>query len=187
MLVAQLGCIFYCFWGGPNSDSMRKWENASLAVTIIYTLVVYIFVLWKPNKLQTIQRACAVTICGLVIVTIILIVAKEADLIEINATIDRQEKMWAIWLGAAAFLIINVIMLKAGENRIALKKNLFFSDIPVCTTFFVLALYATKIGVNTMPSPIKETWDAFFAGAVAFQMISSNVIWAFNDDELFKN
>jgi hypothetical protein len=60
---------------------------------------------------------------------------------------------------------------------------MMFSDIPVSVAFVVLSCYSLILGDIKLST---EHMDSFFAGAVAFQMIISNIIWTVNDDAIIE-
>ena len=76
-------------------------------------------------------------------------------------------------------------MLKyANTDKINYATNLLYSDIPVTIGFGTLLVYSYYIGNDVIKD---KNLEHFFEGAIAFQMISSNIIWMYNDDKFWKS
>jgi hypothetical protein len=96
---------------------------------------------------------------------------------------ERTTKMTILVIVAALFCVVDYIMAKnANNNKIYYTTIFRYSDIPVMLTFAVLLTYAIYIG----NAEIKQrNLNHFFEGAIAFQMIFSNIIWLYNDDKIW--
>lgn len=99
--------------------------------------------------------------------------------------IPRTNKMLLLIFISALFVAIDFIMLKkANTDKINYATNLYQSDFPVLIGFIVLGVYAFYLGDQAIES---NKLNHFFEGAIAFQMIFSNIIWMYNDDEFWKS
>ena len=96
----------------------------------------------------------------------------------------RTTKLILLIIVSVLFLIVDLIMLnKAPDSKINYATNLYVSDIPVLIGFVVLLLYAFYIGDAYIE---ENNLNHFFEGAIAFQVMFSNIIWMYNDDEFWK-
>jgi len=197
ILIVLILSVLYGFLG-PNKDgySFKNWENVSVTTTIIYAVVLYGFGLFggKFDKLKRMPKAFVITF--LVIIIFITIPFSSAFLGEffkvsflnkLALILDggRIVKMWLLTITASFFLVIDVIMMKSeGDDKIKFHINLKYSELPVFGAFIILLAYSYFLGDIKIT---KYGLDSFFAGAVAFQMISSNIVWMQNDDKLWES
>ncbi len=180
--------VLYAFFG-PNKNDMsyRNWENVSVTLTIIYAAVFYFCFLIeiKYEKLNRFTRLFVVSFLGLVLlITLPFSTAFFSELfnntflneIASNLNKGRLCNMWLLTITAVLFLLIDIVMMYSGyDDKDKFHINFKYSEFPVFVSFGVLLLYSYYLGdkINML--------DSFFAGAVAFQMISSNIIWLLND------
>ena len=197
ILIVLILSVLYGFLG-PNKDvfSFKNWENVSVTTTIIYAAVLYGFGLFggKFDKLKRMPKAFVITFLGIIIFTTIPFSSaffgeffKNAFLNKLALILDggRIVKMWLLTITASFFLVIDAIMMKSeGDDKIKFHINLKYSELPVFGTFIILLAYSYFLGDIKIT---KYGMDSFFAGAVAFQMISSNIIWMQNDDKLWES
>ena len=93
-------------------------------------------------------------------------------------------KMGFLWLASLLFVIAAGLLSRGGRNdRVAkaFRQSLRYSDGPMCIGFGLLFLYASWLGEARIQ---RDGMDSFFAGAIAFQMMLSNIIWMFADNAL---
>ena len=98
--------------------------------------------------------------------------------------IPRTLKMRNLFIMSILFTFIDYIMMKnAKNNKINYASNFWYSDFPITIIFGILFALSHKIGDDT----IKEnSLDLLFQGAIAFQLLLSNIIWIYNDDKFWK-
>lgn len=192
--------IWYGIWGldDTNLNRIQYWENVSVVLTLLYTAYLYGKGFFG-KKFQTISGAQKFWIITLLVIILfitlpftlpfITTIVIESDWgkekIPLVYDVGRCWKMGLITLTAFVFVIIDLIMIKAEGNRtIEFKVNLKYSEIPVFVSCLSMFIFSFHLGTELT---LNSNYEPFFSGVVAFQMISSNIIWAFNDDKLFKN
>lgn len=187
--------VLYGFLGhNKGVFCFKNWENVSITTTIIYAVVLYCYGLFgdKFDNLNKISRGAIITFLVIIFfITLPFSLAFVADLFSLNKLalildVGRILKMCLLTITALLFLIIDAIMIKSEKLEEIVKFNINFkySELPVLGTFIVLLVYSCFLG----DIKINEYGlGAFFAGAVAFQMISSNIIWMQNDDKLWES
>ena len=187
VLAGVAGAAVYSGWNGADIASISRWENSSVFLTTLYSIVVYTILIFgeRNKKLTKWQKGIATTLT--VVCIVISIPFCVHVFVEDYFAIGRVVKLWLLVSIAAAYSIIDVIMIRAGEERIKYKANLKYSEAPALASFTVLAMFAHYIDVDFLSGGDKVVWEAFFSGAIAFQMIGSNIVWALNDNALFKN
>jgi len=189
--------IAYSFYG-PNRcvKSFQNWENVSVTTTIIYAIILYGFALFGKefDEVKKTPKGFIILILSLIVlITIPFSFAfigecfKWETFTNIATIIDwkRIDKMWLLTVTAMLFLIIDLLVEHSdGDKKIKYHINRKFSETPVLISFGILLVYSYYIGNENIE---KYRLEAFFAGTVAFQMISSNIIWMYNDDRFWKS
>jgi len=187
--------VLYGFLG-PNKGMFcfKNWENASVTTTIIYAVVLYGYGLFgdKFDNLKKLPRGFVITFLVIIFfITLPFSLAFVADLFNLDKwalilDVGRIAKMWLLTITALLFLFVDALMMKSEkfEEIIKFNINLKYSELPVLGVFIVLLVYSYFLG-NIKITEYKL--DSFFAGAVAFQMISSNIIWMQTDDKLWES
>jgi hypothetical protein len=165
--------------GISSAPQWRNWEISALLFTLIYTVYIY----WE-------NRLCFKSVFGwwamalgaapLLLLVIVVILA--------NNQVSRPTLMWLLVTAAAIFVGMDFALYESLQADYPRKSNAFrcsmkFSDIPVFVAFVTLAIYAETLGSKQIRD---SHLDAFFAGAIAFQMMVSNLIWTFTDDPLLE-
>ena len=199
-LLLMLFIIIFPFWQGTESTYGKIWEDVSVVATIIYALLLYIsgFFFKKFTGLKDWQKGLIGIFIFIITLFSLPFIYGFFEVIFPNITnfdylnklygdinYSRSLKMLLLFLISLLFTIIDFIMLKkAVDSKINYATNLYVSDIPVTITFLILLLYALHIGDETIK---REYLNHFYEGAIAFQMIFSNIIWMYNDDEFWKS
>ena len=194
--VLLLGILYGFLGHNKGASCFNNWENVSVTLTVIYAIVIYGKLLCsKKSYLKKLPRDLVITFLVVIIfITIPFSVALGGDLFGSTLlskwaeSLDagRIVKMWLLTGTAFLFLIIDSLMMKSEkiEEIIKFNINLKYSEIPVFGVFIVLLAYSYFLGDTKITD---YGLDSFFAGAVAFQMISSNIIWMQNDDKLWES
>lgn len=189
--------IYYSFLGPNNgANSFQNWENVSVTTTIVYAIILYGFALFGKefDEVKKIPKGFIILILStIVIITIPFSFAfigeyfkwetftKIANIIDWN----RIDKMWLLAVTALLFFIVDIIVEHSdGDKKIKYHINRKFSETPVLISFGILLVYSYYIGNENIKT---YGLESFFAGTVAFQMISSNIIWMFNDDKFWES
>jgi hypothetical protein len=190
VLLGAVGYSIFCPW--PMSwPGWFRWEVAAFISTVLYSFYVYIFkgTLFSPQFMLSNNRKHKI---GLVVLCIIIL--SIAALLSVNGRLhwvnvpdfDRpiEVKMGCLWISSILFVIAVTLLSKGGRNdRVAksFRQSLRYSDGPICVSFGLLFFYACWLGE---PRIKHEGMESFFAGAIAFQMILSNIMWMFADNAL---
>lgn len=195
--IALILGVYYSFFG-PNKDanSFKNWENVAVTTTIIYAIILYSVGLFGSEfeNVKKIPRGIIITL--LLIIILITVPFSFAFIGELFNSVtftkianiiswERTDKMWLLTITALSFLVIDLFMEKSeGDKKIKFHINRMYSETPVFISFGILLAYSYYIGNSNI---INDGLEPFFAGTVAFQMISSNIIWTFNDDKFWKS
>jgi len=165
-----------------------------VTATIIYAIILYSIGLFGTtfDKVTKIQKGVIILLLTLIIlITVPFSFKFFGEFLSSNKLIkvvealdfDRIDKLWVLTITAISFLLIDIIMEKAeGDDKIKFHINRKYSETPVIISFTVLLLYAYFIGLDNIE---KYNLEPFFAGTIAFHMISSNIIWVLNDDKFW--
>lgn len=192
ILAMTLFTLILPFWKGTNGNYGSVWEDASVFATVCYAVIIYT-VGFFGGKFTNLNDSFKGLIGIIVLVIIVLSLpfilgflklwfAEVGDLYS-KVNLARTYKMLILVGIALLFFVVDLIMLKkADTDKINYATNLYQSDIPVLIGLIVLCLYAFHIGDQVIED---QNIDHFFEGAIAFQMIFSNIIWMYNDDGLW--
>lgn len=196
IMLLILFVIIIPFWKGTSGNYGQIWENVSIVATIFYAFSLYLagFYFKKFEGLTEKEKG----LIGIIVLLLIPLISLPyivgfLKIFFVNMDklyndyflLSRSSKMSILLIISILFAFVDYKMLKkANDNKINFATNLFYSDIPVSVAFATLLIYSLFIGNETIK---KENLDHFFEGAIAFQMIFSNIIWMYNDDEFWKS
>jgi hypothetical protein len=182
---------------GPFRRAGFSWEIAGFFSTIAYSSYLYIVNgMMKGRKFMfestyRRDRVALVFIC-LFALSVATFLSLQAHLHMVNISwfdgvVSRyptESKMLCLWIASMLFAwTVRILGKDPARDDVTSSFDLSFkySDGPLCVIFFVLMVYAMILGEREIES---GKMASFFAGAVAFQMLLSNVIWVFLDDPL---
>ena len=194
-MLLLLFVIIFPFWQGSKENYGVIWEDVSIVATIFYAAIIYVagFAYKRFSGLSDGKKG----LVGFIILIVIPVFSLpfifgflrmfSTDCLEIYnqyLSFARTTKLILLIIVSVLFLIVDLIMLnKAPDSKINYATNLYVSDIPVLIGFVVLLLYAFYIGDAYIE---ENNLNHFFEGAIAFQVMFSNIIWMYNDDEFWK-
>lgn len=170
----------YCsstFWDFLNywfsKISWKNWENASVISTLIYAAFYY-YKLFRNPEYEKVKRAHL----GLVGLFLFII-----TVLSVVSTIQMNRVIYMAIICAISGIYCYIdYKLKTGDLELSYTTTLKYSDIPVSIAFLILLIYSAILNFTDPMELIKM--EPFFGGAVAFQMILSNIIWSFTDDKV---
>jgi hypothetical protein len=160
---------------GVLGTSWERWEVIAIAFTLLYTIWVYVDGFFLRKHLGNIKTE-NIGVIGLLLLGLLLLGyvtwRVTIEVADVGAhLINRPTIMLCLFMSSLLFCILDGLLAVNGKDYSeSYKRLLRYSDLPICVAFFILFLYSLKI--EKLPN-----MDAFFAGAIAFQMIVSNVIW----------
>lgn len=181
--------ISVILWGilGPSKKPWCNWQDASIILTLILTIIVYVQGFWGEKRFKSVA-AKELGEIGLFFIIIFSVIVMTAGLL-LNTAHEYYPKIikiklpiWAIML---LFLIISIVLsyidFQVGKNDdISMMKLFYYSDLPIIATILILFIYS--IIINGC-----EEMEPFFSGAIAFQMIISILLASlFKDDNILK-
>lgn len=190
VLVGAVGYSMFCPWPVPWPDWFR-WEAAAFVSTVLYSLYIYFFkgMIFRPQFMLHNNRKRRI---GLVVLCICFLLL--AALLAVNGKFQwlnirdfghpTQLKMGCLWFSSILFVITVTLLSKGGRrDRVAIsfQKSLKYSDGPICVGFGLLFFYSCWLGEARIRN---ASMESFFAGAIAFQMMLSNIMWMFADNAL---
>jgi hypothetical protein len=159
-------------FGFKSSDKpWKNWEFAAVTATIIYAAVIY----WKIFFDRDVApRRAILSIPALMFIM-------WADWVSKNSG-STVVVMLLLSIGSSLFCLVDYLLM-SGKSKYAasLKKTFKYSDLPVTLAFLILLAYSYSIKSNPK---LTQTMEPFFGGAVAFQMMLSNFVWAFIDEPI---
>jgi|GEM_PF-3876529 len=193
-IVLLLGTVLYAFIFGASGDICKVWEDAAVVATIFYGFTIYILgFYWK--EFRDLKLPEIGTIVGFLLVILALttpfiksLLGNHFSIVE-NLEIDilnphRTLKLLYLFIIAFLFSSIDWIMIKQNFDTINYDINFRYSDVPVTIIFFILMLYSFYS--YQIMNIANNYLDHFFEGAIAFQMMLSNIIWMYNDEEFWE-
>lgn len=188
LLILSVG--FSAAW--PRKPRWFNWEIAGFFSTITYSVYIYLvegLIRGKKFLIRSTyrrQKIGWVVLCNLALgLATLLSLNGQTHWINIpEYRYPTAIKMGCLWLSSVLFAV-TVKMLGKGANndKIArsFRQSFRYSDGPICVGFGVLLLYACLLGEYRIRS---DGMESFFAGAIAFQMMISNIVWLFTDNAL---
>lgn len=182
--IIVLFLIFGVLWGVWRGDPTpwNDWEEAAVGVTIGYAIFVYA----KLLKENAISGRRALLVVGALVCIILAFSLSYFGEIAVKGHVvvrgTRPNILGWLFFGSLLFCYVDWL-LAGGRYRDSYKKALKYSDVPVTIAFLILWRYSCSIQDNTK---LADMLEPFFAGAVAFQMMLSNVVWSFTDDPIFE-
>ena len=191
ILLLALFSLVLPFWKGADGNYGAIWESASILSTIGYAVIIYTFGFFggKFTNLHDRYKGVIAIIIAIIIYLSWPFVANIFNLFyeasETGVIYKRTSIMFQLVGISFLFLVIDIIMLKkSNTEKINYTINIRYSDFPVLVGLIVLCGYAYYLGDQTIET---NKLNHFFEGAIAFQMIFSNIIWMYNDDEFWKS
>jgi hypothetical protein len=178
------------FSGLSKAPAWKNWEFSALFSTLCYTIYIYYEAIFKKKILDNIKGSWGFLL-GFGFVSLLLL-----TLIEGNEVIHlfnfRMNIAWTLFvlvLITGVFSVIDYIFSKSLKDSMkaishSYRLSFWFSDLPIFLAFTVLTIYCVILVAS---GNLSADMDAFFGGAIAFQMITSNVIWTFLDRPFFAN
>lgn len=185
VLIFVLMC-FTGFWGRSQSDFWHSWEYAALGSTVLYTVLFYIMGFFFRRKwFRTIPHG----FLGALLPCMLIVVGSLGYATWISY--KSGECNWQLFylvVGSIFFLLISLIMAFKSNDE-AVREDFYMSfklnDTPVAVAFSLLLLYSYLFHKQYGGEPIggnhaqfEPQIRAFIGGAIAFQMIVSNWIFA---------
>lgn len=193
--------VLYGFLNGDSSSICKNWEDISIVATLFYAITIYLYGFFnkKFSGLSENQKGFIGIIVFLIIpmisLTFIFGFLKNhfnwaLKIYNDHLIVDRVWRMGILVIVAVLFCVVDYIMWKyANTDKINYATNFWYSDIPVTIAFVVLLGYAYYLTYN--PTYLATSnyslanYEHFFEGAIAFQLILSNIVWMYNDDKLW--
>lgn len=181
----------------PLQPRWFNWEAAGFASTLVYSLYLYVYKGLIAGKLPFMLRSrYSQKRIGLIVVCLFVLIA--AMLLSVNSHLHwinfpsnwilykypTASKMACLWIASLLFAItVKILGAEPRDDKIAeaFRHSFIYSERPISVIFALLFLYAWGLGEQRIK---EEAMSSFFAGAIAFQMMLSNVIWMFMDDPL---
>lgn len=189
-IILLLFVVIISFTKGNSANIGNIWEDIAVFTTIAYAAAIYIIGFFSKS-FDGLSRPDI----GWITLALIVIGFMTKDHIQdawnyiFNDSphieyISRTIKMRNLLIMSALFTFIDFKMMKkAQNNKINYASNFWYSDFPVTIIFGILFALSIKIGDETIK---KNSLDLLFQGAIAFQLLLSNIIWIYNDDKFWK-
>ncbi len=177
----------------------KNWEDACVFSTLAYTVLLYLSGMFGGKFKGVIDLNKGVDLglylkvylkvylkkvgaIGLLIIFIGILaisIGKE-KMVFIDIPLGRIRIMLLYFLISLSYFGLNIILIKIDvPEKDEIVNSIKYCDGPTCITFFVLFIYAYWLGSQKI-NELKI--DPFFSGAIAFQMILSNIIWGMMDN-----
>ena len=173
----------------------KNWENACVFSTVFYTILLFITGLFGGRFVGLIDlqvnadlkeflkehlKKVGTIVSSLIIIVIFAIFIGKENLLLIDIPLNRIELMALYFFISLLYLKINKILAKSNiPEKDEMKNSILYCDGPISFTFLILVIYAMVLGsqkINDLGI------NPFFSGAIAFQMILSNIIWGIIDN-----
>jgi hypothetical protein len=190
--------LYSLFW--PNETRWFSWELAGFISTVAYSFYIYIFegmicgsrfMLQKKRK----DKIGWVVLCIVSLsITALLSLNNHTHLINIPSALHLKEliegyptssKMALLFISTLLFAKTVHMLGSSGSDKVArsFKSSFVYSDRPICIGFALLFAYSLIVGESYIA---EKQMHSFFGGAIALQMMISNIVWVFNDDDLLQ-
>lgn len=175
----------WCNWG-MRRERYKNWETCALLFTFTYTIYLYVK---NRKKFKNVMGwpAMFLGVAPLALMfTTIISASGHLEVGGVRVEIHRPEIMVALVVTSLLFVVVDLILFRSLKAKYPKDSNAFwlsfqYSDFPILVAFILLTIYAFALGEDEIK---RDHMDAFFAGAIAFQMILSNIIWTVTDDPL---
>lgn len=175
-------------FGFGGLSPWKTWETCALGFTLVYTGYIY-WKGWKKGFFKNIDGGIALLL-GIALMALLLVtLASGNELFHLfTFHLNRPLIMVFLVITTALFVTVDFLLFKflyssKPEVSKAYRLSLIFSDIPITLAFIILTIYSVILNYQGK----LEGMDAFFGGTIAFQMILSNIVWTFTDDEFLEN
>lgn len=194
IIILMLFVIIFPFWKGTEGNYGQIWEDVSIVATLFYAFLIYAagFIFkqfeglkdWHKGLIGFIVLFLIPVISISYIVGFLRIFYPEMDEIYNEyLNLYRYGKMIILLIVSLLFTLVDYIMLKnANDGKINYATNFYVSDIPVSIIFAILLVHSIYVGDEAIKT---NALNHFYEGAIAFQMIFSNIIWMYNDDKFW--
>lgn len=170
------------FWGFTlkNDEHCKSWEHACVYSTLIYTGLLFgAGLLGDKFKGVNSRQAIGISLLLFCIILFAISTLKE-ELVFFEVSLCRIIIMLLYFLISLSYFIINIVLIKADiPEKDEIINSIKYCEGPISLIFIILFIYALDLGsqkINDLGI------DPFFSGAIAFQMILSNIIWGIIDN-----
>jgi hypothetical protein len=179
------------FWGVQRTDFWQSWETAAVLSTAAYSLLFYVVGFFSPSRnlfKSVVDKHIKYLgyLLPLMAGAVVFLLAAWAVSHWMG---DCNLQLLCIFLASLSFLALSVVMSRHSNDsavREDFKTSLHLNDVPVTAAFLLLLLYSVLYHWiytgQLLPHMLKHLSDppikAFIGGAIAFQMIISNWVFA---------
>lgn len=170
---------------GPSKEPWKNWEDASIFFTMIYTVWLYFdgfFISAKFEGIGIKRTGLIVSACIALMAVVVLLIIDFIHRLDLTTHLQFPRYFVMVLLLISAALFSSIDFLLGEENKdysSGYNKIFYYSDLPITFVFAILFLYSLMMNGNAICDP-------FFSGAIAFQMMLSNLLWSFMDDKVFE-
>lgn len=198
LALSFIACLTLCLLDSDLADDGFWWELVGIVSMAVITLSVYaveLVVLYrilenqrKGGEIPAALPGFFVAVLSALILFALVLSAIGAVFLYFshrdNLPIYYSIYLLAIFLVTLLFCAIDYVTAKHSFNHTETDEatsSLIYASLPVCISFLMLLVYALAAGV-----PTKASGRMFLAGAAAFQMIMSNVVFVFIKARVFE-
>ena len=162
------------------NEYCKSWDQACVVATLIYTGLIFGAGL-AGEKFKGVDNNQVIGICLLLFAIILCSISTLREkLVFSDITLCRLSIMGLYIIISLSYFFINILMIKANvPEKDELINSVKYCEGPIAFIFVILFLYACSLGLKKI-GDLKI--DSFFSGAIAFQMILSNIIWGMMDN-----
>lgn len=178
--VLVLGLTIYLGFTLKTDEYFQGWEQACVYSTLIYTALIFVTGL-LGDKFEGVSRKQGVIISLLLFGVILCAISTlKEELVFIEVSLNRTGLMVLYCAISWCYLAVNIVLITANiPEKDEIINSIKYCEGPISLTFIILAIYALDLYCRQSDDP---GINPFFSGAVAFQMILSNVIWGIIDN-----
>lgn len=188
-VILFVGVIAACVLLAPNRERFWLWwEVGTLGTATVYTTLFYVRLFWNIDAASTaLYKNLSEGVVGFVpipcLVAVIALGAATAFASEwleppLTPITSHVGSLVCIVIATACFCLIDYLFGFRHQNthvQHEFRQGLFLNGVPVFVAFVVLLVFVWQFDVDTRWSiPLK----AFVGGAVAFEMLISNTVFA---------
>lgn len=177
-----------------------NWEFYAFCSTVVYSFYLYFVegLIRRKRFMRDSHRQGKIfltIVCFLILAgTAFFSLLHHLKVTVIDYTHPNITKMFLLFVSALFFAIAANALGKGGEDSEknviedeisrSFKTSFAYSEAPMCVGFLLFAVYAAWLGEQYIND---NHMEGFFAGAIALQMMVSNIIWVFADNALVEN